>query len=322
METKKQEENTKLKKKIIQMSCICLYLGGIIIFSYPDIRAVENSIRNNKVIREFEEHLENTKTDGSDSLQFGELRAVMESYNRQIYAERQENLKDPWSYEQSSIDLSDYGVENNVVGVISIPKMDVELPIYLGAMQENMKSGAVLLGQTSFPLGENNSNSVIAAHRGWKGIPMFREIEKLSLGDTITIRNFWEILTYEVTEIKVIMPEDVHEILIQDNRDMVTLLTCHPYTQNTRRYVVFCEKVSSTAKEKEKEKSAAMGSWSEKIEISYEADILKEKEDAEVIKREKTVRSVGYVILGIVGIMLIVINNINGKVEAEQKSKQ
>ncbi len=322
METKKQEENTKLKKKIIQMSCICLYLGGIIIFSYPDIRAVENSIRNNKVIREFEEHLENTKTDGSDSLQFGELRAVMESYNRQIYAERQENLKDPWSYEQSSIDLSDYGVENNVVGVISIPKMDVELPIYLGAMQENMKSGAVLLGQTSFPLGENNSNSVIAAHRGWKGIPMFREIEKLSLGDTITIRNFWEILTYEVTEIKVIMPEDVHEILIQDNRDMVTLLTCHPYTQNTRRYVVFGEKVSSTAKEKEKEKSAAMGSWSEKIEISYEADILKEKEDAEVIKREKTVRSVGYVILGIVGIMLIVINNINGKVEAEQKSKQ
>lgn len=328
METKKQEEKTKLKKKIIQMSCICLYLGGIIIFSYPDIRAVENSIRNNKVIREFEEHLvsseesgresgteshEETKTDESDSLPFGELRTVMEDYNRRIYMERQENLEDPWSYEQSSIDLSEYGVENDVVGIISIPKMDVELPIYLGASQENMKSGAVLLGQTSFPLGENNSNSVIAAHRGWKGIPMFREIEKLSLGDNVTIQNFWETLTYEVTEIRVIMPEDVNEILIQDNRNMVTLLTCHPYTQDTRRYVVFCERVSSAEEEKENGKSAVTGRMSEKMEVGEKINISEEQEDTAVIRREKTVRSVGYVILGIVGIMLIVIIYKNGK---------
>lgn len=309
-----------MKKRMIQISCICLFLGGVIVFSYPDIRAVESRIQSDRTIREFEERLESSaedETDSSGSLPLEELRAVMQDYNRQIYAEGQENLKDPWSYEQSSIDLTEYGMEDEVIGIISIPKMKIELPIYLGASQENMKNGAVLLGQTSFPLGENNSNSVIAAHRGWKGIPMFREIEQLEPGDTVTIHNFWENLTYEVTGIKVIMPEDINEILIQDNRDMITLLTCHPYTQNVRRYVVFCERVNNAAPEEtdEEDEHAAWGSMSEENEISVE------KEDAAVLAREKMVRRMGYVILGIVGVIMIIMLHKNRKVETERTDK-
>ena len=39
----------------------------------------------------------------------------------------------------------------------------------------------------------------------------------------------WERLRYKVTKIKVIDPYDTDKILIQKGKDMITLLTCHPY---------------------------------------------------------------------------------------------
>ena len=72
----------------------------------------------------------------------------------------------------------------------------------------------------------------------------FRHIELLEIGDEITIRNLWDTLTYQVVEIQVIEPNEIEEILVQPGRDLVTLLTCHPYGSGGRyRYVVFCERM-------------------------------------------------------------------------------
>ncbi len=120
--------------------------------------------------------------------------------------------------------------------------MEIEIPIYLGATQENMKKGAGHLSETSIPIGGNNTNSVIAAHRGMKSHPMFRDIEMLEIGDEIKVTNMWDELIYKVVETKVINPDEVSEVLIQEGRDLITLITCHPYTKNYQRYVVYCEK--------------------------------------------------------------------------------
>ena len=121
--------------------------------------------------------------------------------------------------------------------------MEVELPILLGANTENMKEGAVHLTETSYPVGGENTNCVLAAHRGSSRAAMFRDIEILEIGDEIIIRNFRETLTYRVAELRVISPTDVQELLIQPGRDLVTLITCHPYRHNDQRYVVYCERV-------------------------------------------------------------------------------
>ena len=71
---------------------------------------------------------------------------------------------------------------------------------------------------------------------------MFRNIHKLEIGDEVIITNLWEILKYKVSEIKIIDPTDISEILIKPSKDLVTLITCHPYRINTRRYVVVCER--------------------------------------------------------------------------------
>lgn len=174
---------------------------------------------------------------------YPELRAAMLDYNSRIWEERQSGLCDPWSYEQPSFDLTEYGISNEVFGVISIPKLQLEMPIFLGATSKHMADGAAHLSQTSLPVGGNNTNCVIAGHRGYNGASYFRYITDLQAGDTVTITNLWESISYTVVSTDIIEPSNVGKILIQENREMLTLLTCHPYASGGRqRYVVYCER--------------------------------------------------------------------------------
>lgn len=174
---------------------------------------------------------------------YPELLEAMQSYNQRIWEQRQVGLCDPWAYQQPSFTLGDYGLEDEVFGVITIPKLDIELPIYLGATGKHMAEGAAHLSQTSLPVGGENTNCVIAGHRGYQGASYFRYITELKPGDEVSITNLWGELRYSVVETKIINPNDMKEILIQENRELLTLLTCHPYASGGKqRYVVYCER--------------------------------------------------------------------------------
>lgn len=231
----------KSKEIILIVVAIALIIAGITLFFYPYI---SNYFYEKDVETRKEEFIENNASEeNSDKLE--DLYQELTKRNIELYENKQNNLVDPFSYEQSSIDLSEYGIVNNIIGYISIPKMDLCLPILLGANAENMRNGAAHLTETSYPIGGNNTNSVIAAHRSYSKATMFRYIDKLELGDKIYVQNFREELTYEVFEIKIIEPDDIEELYIQEGRDIITLITCHPYRVNTQRYVVKAERVNS-----------------------------------------------------------------------------
>ena len=117
------------------------------------------------------------------------------------------------------------------------------MPVYLGASDAHLAAGATVLGSTSAPIGGDSTNCVIAGHRGWRGADYFRHIDKLAVGDEVRITNLWETLTYTVADIQIIQPHEVDKIKIQQGRDLLTLLTCHPYASGGRqRYVVYCER--------------------------------------------------------------------------------
>ena len=176
-----------------------------------------------------------------------ELWADMVRYNETIYTQGQTGLSCAYDYQKPSFTLTQYGLADEVFGVISIPAMELEMPIFLGATEQHMADGAAHLSQTSLPIGGENTNSVIAGHRGYNGASYFRYIDKLMVGDLVSVTNLWERLTYRVCEIKIIDPYDVTEILIQPGRELLTLLTCHPYASGGRqRYVVYCERVESS----------------------------------------------------------------------------
>lgn len=172
-----------------------------------------------------------------------DLREAMEAYNLQL-SQDQSGLDSVDSYEAPGLNLEDYGLgADDPVGYVEIPAMDVTLPLYLGASRAHMNHGGAVLGQTSMPIGGISTNCVIAAHRGWSGKAMFRDVELLQEGDLVYLTNLWETLTYQVTGISIIWPDEVEAVAIQPGQDMVTLLTCHPYLVGTHRYLVYCQRV-------------------------------------------------------------------------------
>ena len=175
---------------------------------------------------------------------YPELLADLQAYNQRIYVERQSGLVDLEACEAPAADLTTYGIEDEIMGVLEIPAMELTMPVYLGASDAHLAAGAAVLGNTSAPIGGDNTNSVIAGHRGWKGADYFRHIDRLQVGDTVTLTNLWETLTYTVADIQIIQPHEVDKIKIQSDRDLLTLLTCHPYASGGKqRYVVYCERV-------------------------------------------------------------------------------
>ena len=237
-------------KLILLVLLICLAFASAAFAMKPMIDGAEKSIEVKQAVEEYHETVEEIRRESEEKhevIPYADLYEAMQTYNRQLYLFKQKKLDSKSAYEQSQFTLTDYGLPDEKFGIITIPKMDLEMPLFLGASEANMAAGAAVLSQTSIPLGGNNSNAVIAGHRGYSGYPYFKEIELLEVGDEVIITNIWGTLTYVVTEIKIINPNDVNAILIQKDRDMITLLTCHPYASGGRyRYLVFCERVEES----------------------------------------------------------------------------
>ena len=228
-------------RKLVRIIAIILLIVGIGFFTYPIALREAFDIQANKEIDQFDQ----LKTTNDDNLLYAELRRAMFEYNEKLYLSGQSGLIDQLSYEKPDFLLSDYGIDSDILGYITIPAIDIKLPIYNGASKENMAKGAAYLAHTSLPVGGENTNCVIAAHTRYKSIYMFKRITELNVGDKIYITNFWETLVYQVVETKVIDPNDSQNIYIKANRSLITLSTCHPYPDNYQRYLVYAELVKN-----------------------------------------------------------------------------
>lgn len=214
-----------------------LTVAGICVMLWPVVTGYRLQANTDEAVQSF---LEERKPEQ----QYSELLADLQVYNQRIYAEKQSGLVDLEACEVPAVDLAAYGIEDEILGVLEIPAMDLTIPVYLGASDEHLAIGAAVLGSTSAPIGGDSTNCVIAGHRGWRGADYFRHIDRLQVGDTVTLTNLWETLTYTVADIQIIQPHEVDKIKIQQDRDLLTLLTCHPYASGGRqRYVVYCEKL-------------------------------------------------------------------------------
>lgn len=232
---------TAFRKKRLRSAAILLFLIGLLLACYP---VLSNWARNAlQSIDSRHYGVEQSRADPSGQEALEELYREMQQYNERLFREGQK-LTDPFAYEQPSFDLTQFGLPDNIVGYLSIPKLGIQLPVYLGASRENLRKGAVHLSQTSLPIGGVNTNAVIAAHRGLASQAMFLHIDRLEKGDPVTISNFREGLRYRVTDIEIIAPDEIQKVLIQPGRDLLTLVTCHPYPTTRQRYVVYCERVS------------------------------------------------------------------------------
>lgn len=322
-------------RKILSGISVLIIILGACICMYPQVSLMYGRYERNAVIRDFEQETqayreqrqdqkpaagEQEETDQKQSLD--RLYQELQAYNERIWQEKQSELKDAFSYEDSCFELTEYGLHENTIGTLWIPRMEVELPLYLGATRDNMKKGAAILGQTSMPLGGDNTNTVIAAHRGGGSTPMFRNIQLLQIGDKIQITTPFDVLIYRVSEIQIILPNEIDKILIEPEEDLVTLITCHPYTKNTHRYLVkarrsFEEETSREADLQEAEESKAGTSE----ELTPAADELLDAAGIHYSETQILLEKYG-TLVGAAILLYICISGIGGFIKSKRKREK
>ncbi len=143
--------------------------------------------------------------------------------------------------------MLDYG---DVMGYLSIPKIDVTLPIYHDTTASVLDKGIGHLKTSSLPVGGANTHAVLCGHSGMQ-TALFSDLNKLETGDMFTVRAANRTLTYEVVEIKTVLPTEMQSLAIQEGSDLVTLMTCTPIGTNSHRLLVTGERVETDSESAE-----------------------------------------------------------------------
>ena len=225
-----------MKKSLPIIAIALIFLIGVGIMSYPLISSVINNIADRQHAQD-----ELIKIENMDKKERNALFAEAEDYNRKLITTVL--LTDPFD-EATYEKIEDfYRVTFNVndeglIGYVEIPKIDVFLPIYHGTSKEVLEKGAGHLENTSFPVGGENTHSVISAHSAFPTRTFFDYLPDLKEGDKFIIHVLDELLTYQVDQIKTVLPDETEDLYVEDGRDLVTLLTCTPYSINTHRLLV------------------------------------------------------------------------------------
>lgn len=225
------------KKKRVLLSAI-LFVFGLGVFLYPTVSNYINHRMYEVVITDYEKQI-GRLTDADIRKKFQVMAAYNESLKGLAFP-----TADPFSSsDKKNTTLVNMIKEDDVLGTVSIPKINEELPIYLGATEKHLSMGVGQIGGTSFPIGGPDTHTVLAGHRGYHGARMFRDLDQIENGDKFSIRILGKELTYEVTGREIVNPSQVEKLAIVKGKDKATLLTCEPYTSSKYRLLIYGERV-------------------------------------------------------------------------------
>lgn len=135
---------------------------------------------------------------------------------------------------ESLLDVSGTGI----MGYVQIPNINVSLPVYHGTDEAVLQIAVGHIAGTSLPIGGENTHSVLSGHRGLPSSKLFTDLDQLTEGDVFTVTVLNETVTYQVDQIRIVLPEEVSDLQIVPGEDYCTLVTCTPYGINTHRMLV------------------------------------------------------------------------------------
>lgn len=216
-------------KKIRVIFCVIIFMTGLGIASYPFISNMVAQRHASQVVKDYETNVEEMDEEKIDA-----MKEAAKKYNEQlsnVVSVDDENNEQGESY----VDLLNIGES---LGYITIPKIDVNLPIYNGTSQDVLSKGVGHMEQSSYPLGGESTHCVLTGHRGLPSAVLFTDLDKLEIGDEFYLHVLDEILAYKVDQIKVVEPNESGDLEIIDGKDYCTLVTCTPYAINSHRLLV------------------------------------------------------------------------------------
>lgn len=234
-------------KKIKLIFSLILIFSGIALASYPVISNMLAQKNASLAIMEYNAQVETIQEEKLDAAKEA-IRQYNEQLGKAVLTEEENDSKSA----VSRVELIDAG---EILGYLTIPVIDLNLPVYYGTSASVLEKGVGYMEETSFPLGGESTHCVLTGHRGLPSAELFTHMDKVAKGDQFYIHILDEILAYEVDQIKVVEPELTDDLEIIPGKDYTTLVTCTPYSINTHRLLVRGHRVPYTGEEKIKTKS-------------------------------------------------------------------
>lgn len=216
--------------KVFTLILLIVFFVGMLVMLYPAISQYWNSKVQSRVVYDYQKMMEALSEED-----FTEYFVKANEYNSALYALGYplKEYKTLTNYREC---LDPSG--NGVMGYITIDKIGVNLPIYHGTSSSVLNIAAGHLEGSSLPVGGESTHAVLSAHRGLPSAKLFTDLDKMQIGDVFTLTILGKVLTYEVDQVKVVTPDKVSDLQIEEGKDYVTLLTCTPYGINTHRLLV------------------------------------------------------------------------------------
>lgn len=228
-----------MKKHLATIVLVLILLAGLSLLLYPTFSNWWNSFHSSKAISDYSEQVAQL-----DQEQYTELWDAAIAYNKDL--QNKGNVFQVTDAQRAAYSqLLNVG-GNGVMGYIEIPSIDVSLPLYHGTSESILQVAVGHLEWSSLPTGGEGTHCVVSGHRGLPSARLFTDLDDLRTGDQFMIRVLDELMTYEVDQILIVDPDDVDDLLIEEGKDLVTLVTCTPYGINSHRLLVRGHRIENT----------------------------------------------------------------------------
>lgn len=232
------------KYRVITAILVLVLIIGLGVLVYPFVSNMLHDRKQDEIITEYDEKLENLDQEERDA-----MLAAAREYNESLLGNVV--LTDPFDPAAMEKQNEEYdsllNVDGNgVMAYLEIPRIDLYEAVYHGTSDEVLARGIGHLMNTSLPVGGEGTHAVLSGHTGLPEAELFTNLEQVEKGDIFYIHVLGETLAYEVDQIKVVEPSDTSDLLIEQGKDYVTLVTCTPYGINSHRLLVRGHRVPYT----------------------------------------------------------------------------
>lgn len=222
---------SRLAKKRIIVIAVAVAIVAALPFAFSAVNGWLTAMRQSALVADYDRVVE-----GADSSERDQMLAAAERYNAELtrtgvlWHMSDEQTK---TYE-SLLDVDGAGM----MGYIKIPKIGISLPIYHSTEDSVLKDAIGHIAGTSLPVGGRGTHCSITGHRGMPNSTLFTDIGMLEKGDVFSLHVLGRVLSYEVDQVRVVLPSNLTDLAIDPDQDYVTLVTCTPYGVNSHRLLV------------------------------------------------------------------------------------
>lgn len=228
-----------MRKRSSTIILLVIFIIGLSLLLYPSFSDWWNSFHQSRAITTYSDLLDNL-----DEEEYQAIWDAATEYNESL-TERQNSYI--LSDEQKAIydQLLNVG-GTGIMGYIEVPSINQRLPVYHGTSEGVLQIAIGHLEWTSLPVGGEGSHAVLSGHRGLPSAKLFTDLDRLVIGDVFMLRILDEVLTYQVDQILIVEPSDTDSLLIEQGKDLCTLVTCTPYGVNSHRLLVRGHRIETT----------------------------------------------------------------------------